>query len=141
MSQEKKSIVKRFLIEVWEEENQDIIDEVLAEGFVDHDMPEGLPSGREGFKQFTRMYLGAFSNLDVKVEDVIAEGDKVALRWSARGTHSGEFMDISPTNKRVEMTGIDMLRFSGDKVVERWGEFDQAGMLQQLGVIPKPEMA
>jgi predicted ester cyclase len=141
MAQEKKTIVKRFLTELWEEGNQDIIEEVLAENYVDHGLPEGLPPNREGFREFADMYLSAFSDLDTSAEDVITEGDKAVLRWSARGIHKGELMNIPPTNKRVEMTGINILRFSGDKVVESWSEFDQAGMLQQLGVMPEPQEA
>lgn len=141
MSQQNKTLAKRLYTQVWKEGNRDIIDEVLAEDYDHHNLPEGLPAGREGFKQFTGMYLRAFPNPDVEVEDMIAEGDKVVVRWTARATHRGEFMDISPTNKRVEMTGIDILRFSDGKIVESWSEADQAGMLQQLGVIPEPEMA
>lgn len=141
MSQEKKSLVKRFISEVWEEGNRDIIDEVLSEDYVDHNLPEGIPPGREGVKQFTSMYLRAFPNPDVEMEDLIAEGDKVVLRWSASASHRGEFMGVPPTNKRVKMTGIEILRFSGGKIVERWGLSDQAGLLQQLGVMPEIEAA
>jgi predicted ester cyclase len=141
MSQDKKMIVERFLTELWEERDLDIVDEVLAENYVDHSLPEKLPPNREGFKQFAKMYHRAFPNIDTEVEDVIIEGDKVAMRWSARGVHKGEFMDIPPTNKPVEMTGINILRFSGNKVVESWNEFDQVGMLQQIGAMPEPETA
>ena len=69
---------------------------------------------------------------------MIAEGDKVASRITAHGTHKGEFMGIPPTGKHTMQTGIDIVRIAGGKVVERWGEFDQLGLMQQLGVIPPP---
>jgi predicted ester cyclase len=69
---------------------------------------------------------------------MIAEGDKVVTRFTMRGTHQGEFMGIAPTGRRVEMTGIDIIRFSDGKMVEHWGNTDDLGMMQQLGVIPEP---
>ena len=80
-------------------------------------------------------FRAAFPDLRVKNEDVIAEGDKVVARWTARGTHNGALMNIPPTGKQVTLKGIDVLRIEGGKIVERWGEFDALGMLHQLGVI------
>jgi predicted ester cyclase len=73
------------------------------------------------------------------VEDSIAERDKVAYRWTYRGTHQGELMGIGPTGKEVQITGITIDRISGGRVEEEWNRFDQLGMLQQLGVVPAPE--
>jgi predicted ester cyclase len=84
------------------------------------------------------MYQMAFPDVRMTVEDGFAEGDKVVVRWTGRGAHTGELMGIPPTGKQVTVTGIDVYRVAGGKLVERWGEFDQMGMMQQLGVVPLP---
>jgi predicted ester cyclase len=84
------------------------------------------------------MYRGAFPDGHTTVEDSIAEGDKVAYRWTFRGTHRGELMGILPTERQVTITGITVDRISGGKIEEEWNNFDQLGMLQQLGVAPAP---
>jgi predicted ester cyclase len=79
--------------------------------------------------------LQAFPDLQITVEDMVAEGDKVAVRWRLRATHQGEFMGIPPTGNQVTMTGIDINRLEGGRLVERWGNEDMLGLLQQLGVM------
>ena len=73
------------------------------------------------------------------LEDMIAEGDKVAVRFTLRGTHGGDLMGIPPTGKPVAVTGIDINRIADGKIAERWANFDALGLMQQLGVIPTPE--
>lgn len=106
-----------------------------------HDLPPGLPPDIEGIKQFATMFWAAFPDIRVTSEDMVSEGDKVAFRWNAHGTHQGDFMGIPSTNKKVTFTGNTILRFSKGKCVERWGNVDQLGLMQQLGVIPKEEPA
>jgi steroid delta-isomerase-like uncharacterized protein len=84
------------------------------------------------------MYRSAFPDMRVTIEDLVAEGDKVAARWSVTGTHRGELMGIPATGKRVTVTGIEINRFAGGKLVEHWESFDQLSMMQQLGVVPAP---
>ena len=141
MSEENKAVARRIVEEIWNNKNLAAIDELIAADYQDHTLPPGLPPGREGVKAFIGMYLNAFPDVKITVEDMIAEGDKVATRWSANGTHTGELMGIPATGKRVTVTGLDITRFSGGKSVEFWGQFDQMGMMQQLGVIPTPEEA
>ena len=136
MSEENKTISKKVFEEVWSKGNLAVIDELLAEDFVDHNSPPGLPQGREGFKIFAGMYLKAFPGVKMTVDDIIAEGDRVVARWTANGTHKGELMGIAPTGKDVKVTGINIDRIAGGKIAESWGEFDLAGMLMQLGVLP-----
>jgi predicted ester cyclase len=93
---------------------------------------------REGFKQFISAFRSAIPDLRITQDDVIAEGDKVVTRYTAHGTHQGELQGIPPTGKPVTVTGIETMQVSGGKIVEGWVEFDQLGMLQQLGVIPAP---
>ena len=112
-----------------------VADEIIAPDFIDHDPVSGQGSGLEGYKEMVGAFRAAFPDLRVRNEDVIAEGDKVAVRWTARGTHGGALMDIPPTGRQVTLKGVDVLRIERGKIVERWGEFDALGMLQQLGVI------
>ena len=85
------------------------------------------------------MSLGAFPDARVTVEDQVAEGDKVVSRWTATGTHTGDLMGIPPTERRIEISGITINRFSGGKIAEDWYQSDDLGMMQQLGVIPSEE--
>ncbi len=128
MSEENKAIARRF-VEVFQTGDVSTLDEVLASNFVDHNpLPEQAP-GPEGMKQMIGMMRGIFPDLVLSAEDLIAEGDKAVLRWSATGTHQGEFMG-------VPVTGIGIDRIEGGKIVEHWEQFDAMGMMQQLGAIP-----
>jgi steroid delta-isomerase-like uncharacterized protein len=142
--EENKAIARR----VYEAFNQAIstgswasLDELLTVDVVDHSPAPGQEPGREGIKKIFEAFRTAFPDLHFHVEDMIAEGDKVASRISTHGTHQGDFQGIPSTGKPVTQTGIDILRLAGGKVVERWGEFDNLGLLQQLGVIPAPGQA
>jgi steroid delta-isomerase-like uncharacterized protein len=84
------------------------------------------------------MYFAAFPDINVTVEDVIAEGDKAVTRWTIRGTHRGELMGIAPTDKHIELKGITIHRIEGGKIVEEWERYDNLGMMQQLGVVEQP---
>ena len=138
MSEDNKALSRRFIEEVWNNKNLEVIDELVAPDQVDHALPPGLPPGIDGNKAFIGMFMNAFPDVKIVVEDQVAEGDMVVTRWRATGTHTGELMGIPPTGKKVTVTGIDINRFSGGKDVEHWGQFDQLGMMQQLGVVPTP---
>lgn len=138
MSEENKAIAHRVYDEFWNQNNLDVLDEIFAPGVVNHELPPGLPPGVEGTKAYLGMFLSAFPDTQMTVEHQVAEGDMVVTLWSATGTHSGDLMDIAPTGKQVTVTGIDVYRFGGGQVVEAWGEFDQMGLMQQIGVIPSP---
>lgn len=138
MSAENKAIARRVFEDVWNKNNLDAIDELYAPDVVNHELPPGLPSGAEGTKAYFGMFLAAFPNTQMTVEDQVAEGDKVVTRWTARGTHTGELMGIPPTGKQVTVTGIGLDRIAGGRIVEEWGEFDMMSMMQQLGVVPPP---
>ena len=139
--EENKAIVHRIMEEIFNKGNVAAADELIASNFVDHNPVCGQPAGLEGLKQVVTMFRTAFPDLHCTVEEMIAEGDKVMARGTIRGTHKGEFMGVPPTGKRVRVTGIDIVRIAGGKVVERWGNFDEMGMMQQLGVVPPPEQA
>ncbi len=140
-TEENKALVRRFIEEVWSKANLAVIDELLATNFVLHNPPPEVAPDLEGYKQWVSMTHAGLSNLHSTIEDLIAEGDKVASRWTASGTHQGELMGIAPTGKQVTVTGISIDRIVGGKIAEEWGEMDMLGMMQQLGVIPPPGQA
>lgn len=137
-AEDNKALYRRFMEEVFLKRNPGVIDQFIAPNCVDHAAPAGFPKGLEGAKQLLGMYLSAFPDVAVTIEDLVAEGDRVVARYTARGTHQGSFMGIAATGKRVTFTGIDIVRVSGDKIVEHWESFDQLGLMQQLGVVRMP---
>ncbi len=112
------------------------LDEFIAADFVSHSAPPGLAPGIEGVKQWVSIFYNAFPDLDGAVEDVVAEGDKVAVRFSGTGTHQGDLFGIPPTGKAIKTTGINIFRIADGKIVEHWNNADDLGVMQQLGVIP-----
>jgi steroid delta-isomerase-like uncharacterized protein len=113
--------------------NFSVRDEVLASDFVAH-FPSHAPiHGIDGFRQFTSAFFTAFPDLTTTIEDLMAEGDKVAVRQTWRGTHASNFLHIPPTGKQVTFTSIEIYRVSGGKLAEEWVELDMHGLLQQLG--------
>jgi predicted ester cyclase len=137
-AQENKVIITRVSEQAVGAGDLSVMDELVAEDFVDHSALPGTPPGREGAKAFVRVFHAGFPDLSLTNEDIIGKDDKVVHRYVLRGTHQGEFMGIPPTGNRIEVHGIDELRVSGGKIVERWGQVDQLGLMQQLGVIPPP---
>ncbi len=139
-TEENKATFRRYVEEGWAKGNVEVADEIFADRYVAH-QPDGSEEDRgpEDVKQFLRQYREAFPDLEISIEDQIAEGEKVVTRWASRGTHRGEFRGIAPTGNEVSLTGTGIFRFSEGKVVESWDNFDQLGMLQQLGAIPSSE--
>jgi steroid delta-isomerase-like uncharacterized protein len=135
-AEENKAIARRDFEEVWNQGNLSAIDEIYTTDYIRHDAVIGDTQGPEGVKQVVTMYYTAFPDLHLTIEDIIAEGDKVAYRWTGSGTHKGELMGIAPTGKHGTMTGINIFRIASGKIVEGWISSDALGMLQQLGVIP-----
>ena len=133
--EDNKATARRWYEGVFNNGNLDLINGLFAPNFVDHDPVNPLP-GLEGVRQVVIMYRSAFPDLHITVEDWVAEGDKVVTRFRAQGTHRGALMGIPPTGKQVTVTGIDVLEFKNGKIAEHWGNRDDLGMLQQLGVIP-----
>ncbi len=140
-TEENKALTRRLIEEAFNKRNLGMIDEFASPNAVDHAAPPGTPPGPEGFKQMPGMFLNAFPDLNITIEDMIAEGDKVVGRFAFRGTHRGEFMGIAPTGKQVNVTGIEINRIVDGKFVEHWENFDELGMMQQLGVVPPPEQS
>lgn len=131
--------IKRFYEEVVNKGNIQLIDELVAEEFVDHEELPGMAQGREGLKQFFTMFRTAFPDLHFQINDMAAKGDKVWAYITIHGTHKGQFMDLAATEKKIEVTGFDLVRFVDGKAVEHWGVTDSMTMMQQLGALPMPE--
>jgi len=131
-----KTVVRRISEEVVLQGKKDVIDELLAPNFVYHG-PGGFPDmGRDGFVQFFDGWRAAFPDATITFEDFVAEGDKVAVRYTTRATHKGEFNGIPATGKRVTVQGLFIRRVEDGKVAEEWDFTDLLGMMKQLGVVP-----
>jgi steroid delta-isomerase-like uncharacterized protein len=137
-----KEIVRRLIDGVWKDRNLGLIDELVAQGYVGHDPTQPGPiQGRDGFRQFVGMYQSAFHDATVTIDELISEGDLVVTRWTGRGTHTGELMEIAPTGKEVTVSGITISRLVGGQIAEEWQLLDALGMLVQLGTVPQPATA
>ena len=136
--EENKAIDRRFTEELFNKGNLAVVDELVATNFVDHSGFPGVTPDREGYKQFATISRTALPDFHTTIEDIIAEGDKVVQRFTARGTHKGEFMGIPPTGKQVTVAGIAIHRITDGKIVENWVNMDMLGMMVQLGVVPPP---
>ena len=143
MSEENKAIARRALEEVFSGQgNLDVADELFAPDYVGHD-PASLEDirGPEGVKEFASMYRNAFPDVQLSVQEQVAEGNMVATRWIASGTHQGDLMGIAPTGNRVTVAGTSVERIVDGKIEETWDNYDALGMMQQIGAIPSPEEA
>jgi steroid delta-isomerase-like uncharacterized protein len=133
-----KAFIRRWFTEVWNEGREAAIDEMFAEDGVAYGLSDeaGAPlRGASGFKPFFRNFRGAFPDIEVSVEDTIAEGDRVAARCIVRATHAGDNLGFAATGKTVEITGIAIVRVRDGRIVEAWNNFDFMSMFQQLGTL------
>ena len=130
-----KAIVLRFVKEVQNQHDVSAMDELFSPDFIDHSGISALPN-LEGAKQFFTMFFNAFPDIQVTIHDLCVAEDKVWARKTFHGTHQGEFMGISPTNKSVEINVIDIHRVVDGKITEHWAVGDMLGLMQQLGAIP-----
>jgi steroid delta-isomerase-like uncharacterized protein len=136
-AEEHKALIRRFVEEAFNAVNLAVVDQPYAARHVSHS--PGMPAGPrcpEEVRQFVTLYRSAFPDLRTSIEDMIAEGDNVAYRWTAHGTHHGDLMSISPTRKQVTSTGITLERRADGKIVDEWNIWDQRGLLQQFGAMP-----
>jgi predicted ester cyclase len=140
-AEENKAVVRRFFEELLSTDNLAVADEILSPGFRFYFAGSPVPMDLESYKEFLVARRTAFPDRRFVLEEMIAEGDKVSARFTMRGTHKGELRGIVRTGREVTMTGIDMIRLEGGKIVEDRVEVDQLGMMQQLGVIASPQHA
>ncbi len=130
--EENKAIVRRFFEVGPSQGDLAAADDLLAQDFALH-TPLPSPPGIQGMNDVITACRAAFEHLDVTVEDMVAEGDRVAARFTARGIHKGAFMGFAPAGKSVTMTGIEIFRIENGKIAELWGEANLLGVMGQLG--------
>jgi steroid delta-isomerase-like uncharacterized protein len=138
--EENKALVRRWFLEAWNAGNLALADEVIAADYDPHPAPTDMPFGRgpEGQKQLIAFYRSAFPDVRMEIEDMVAEGDRVVVRWKGTGTHTGELMGVPPSGKPAVVTGMFINRVVNGKLVEGWTSFDALGMMMQIGAIPMP---
>lgn len=137
MSDANKQVVRRIYDEVFSQGALDVIDEVVSAGAIDHAPPPfPIDDVREGLKEFTRQMRAAFPDLRIGVNDLVAEGDKVAVYYTMEGTNQGDFMGMPATGARVSIDGFDLIRVQDGICTEHWGVFDNGSLIEQLGAGP-----
>jgi predicted ester cyclase len=135
MSIEKNKEVVRRAYELFNRKEIDSAYELIAPDCVIH-FADGDMSVEQG-KQFDAMFSDAFPDISFTIEDMVAEGDKVFIRVTLRGTHQGEFMGIAPTGNKINITNANLIKIIAGKWAEFWNTSDRLRLMQQLGVIPK----
>ena len=134
--EENKTIVRRYQ-DIYNSNKLDNLLEVVSEDLLTPKIMPGIPSGIEGAKVAHQIMLAGFPDYQTVIDDLIAEGDKVAARITMSGTNTGSFMGIPSTGKFISFTGMYIARIANGKIVEHWGEEDGVSLLAQLGVLPK----
>lgn len=129
MSAATKALIERLVERVWNGVEDDEVDRLVAEEYVGH--PSGVV-GTEAYKRFYRDLHSAAPDMKFTIEDQIAEGEKVTTRWTATGTHLGEYAGLPPSGRRFTFDGTSTHRVQGDKVVECWTNMDEAGLFSQI---------
>lgn len=139
MEEANKAVVRKVIERFLNSADPDVADELFHPDFVDHNRSNPGMSGLENVKRSVADWHEAFPDTVSSLEDLLAEGDRVAARWTTRGTHRGEFLGLAATGNRIKVSSSGIFRISGGKVVESWDHFDALGMLKQLGATPKPK--
>jgi predicted ester cyclase len=132
--EENKEIVRRYQ-EIYNRNDLDVLGEVVSQNLLTPKIMSGIPRGMEGAKAAHRIMLAGFPDYQTTIDDLLAEGDKVAARITMSGTNAGSFLGIPPTGRQVSFTGMYIARIENGKIVEHWGEEDGISLLQQLGVL------
>jgi steroid delta-isomerase-like uncharacterized protein len=129
-------LVRRFHSELLSARDPAVVDAFFAPDFVSHKNPPGFPPGVEGVKRFFTMFRDAFPDVSVAIDEMVVEGERVAVATTFTGTHEGELMGVAPTGRRVSVTGIDIVRVTGGRIVEHRGLTDIVGLMRQLTAEP-----
>jgi steroid delta-isomerase-like uncharacterized protein len=134
--EQNKAIARRLVDEVWENGSEAAIDELLADNFVFNYPSPGAGSDRESYKRAIMEPRTSFPDIQFTREDMVAEGDKVAVHWTGTATHKREFFGIAPTGKRVTLGGISIIQIVGGKIIREVGDINTLDVLQQIGAFP-----
>jgi steroid delta-isomerase-like uncharacterized protein len=126
-----KALIRRYF-DSWNANDVDALNELIAENAIDHMAYEGQPTGLEGYRDFYRTWHSAFPGFRAEIEDMIAEGDRVATRWTFRGRHLGEYDAIAPTGREVSFVAVSIQRIENGLVAEEWYIADTVEFMRQL---------
>ena len=139
-SEQNKKIVQRFMEECWNRGNLNLASELLADRVRFHDpVFPNLNAGVQNIKNHIEQCRHAFPDLKFTIDDTIAERDEVVIHWTARGTQSGPFLGMQPTNRKATVTGTSIYRLEGEKIAEEYANWNLASMMTQLGVVELPQ--
>ncbi len=142
MATDAKTVVRRVYDEIWNQHDIEKANELFAPGYVDHDpATPNTARGPEAFKAVFNIYHRAFPDTHFTIDEIIAEGDRVAVRWTAQGTHRGDLMGVRPSGQRASITGTGFCVVSNGKIQESWTHWDALGLLRQIGAIREPTRA
>ena len=139
MSTDENKAAKRRYLEAFNQRNLETLDQLFTPDYVLHSAGSPDLRGIDALRETVASTLASLSDLEMTADDMIAEGDKVVTRWTLKATHTGEFMGVAPTQKRLMFTGTIIDRFVDGRVVEAWETFNELGVLQQLEAIPSHE--
>jgi steroid delta-isomerase-like uncharacterized protein len=136
MATDNMGLVRRFIEEVWNKGDLAVIDELVSEKYVGTEPLVGDVRGVSALREQVQTFRTAFPDLRLTIEDIGMSGDRVFMRWTARGTHRGSLMGIPPSNNRGEIRGISVQRIGGGKIVEQYESYDSLRLLQIIGAVP-----
>ncbi len=140
-TEENKAIVRRMTEEFYNQGNVERAEDFFADTYVHHDPASPHGRDRDGLTEVVRAFRAGCPDLQIAIDDLVAEGDKVTKRWTLHATHTGDLSGIPPTGKRITLRGLELYRFANGKIAECWLAYDNLSLMQQLGVIPTPEPA
>ena len=132
MSTEENKTIQRRFQDIWNQGDFSIIEEIWDKDYINHSVKA---KGLDAVRKYISAYRNAFPDVEFKINDQIAKGDKVVMYFTITGTHKGEFQGIKPTGKSIKMTGIAIHKIIDGKIVEIWGNWDMLGLMKQLGVV------
>lgn len=135
-SEQNKAVFKELLEVEISKKRFDLTERLVHPEFHDHTNPPGMQDGIDGHRAIVSLFHDAFSDMSWKVEDLIAEGDRVVARTTTTARHTGDFFGIPATGRQVEFGGVHIARIKEGKVVEHWGNNDDLGLMRQLGAVP-----
>ena len=140
-TEENKAIIRRMTEEFYNQGNVDLADHFFADSYVHHDPASPHVRDRDGLKASLRTFLAGCPDLHITTDQLLAEGDMVAKLWIYHATHTGDLAGMAPTGTRITMSGLELFRLEDGKIAESWLGYDNLSLMQQLGVIPTPELA
>jgi steroid delta-isomerase-like uncharacterized protein len=139
--QETTALVRRYYDEVFNRRKPELVDQLAVADYVEHDPFPGQGDGIRDLRARVQLILDAMNPLQFTVEDTVAEGDRVVVRWTQSATQTGPFLGLPPTGRTANFAGIDIHRLRDGRLAEHWHVVDLYGLLQQLGAIPAPSGA